>query len=52
MRGGSPPRKPEQAWMDFEERRQRNKDNTAVADKDPSNILQQVSYKDKSGMDR
>ena len=42
VRGGSPPlppRKPEQAWMDFEEMRQRNKDNTAVADKEPATIL-------------
>ena len=50
--GREPPPKPEQAWMDFEDMRQRNKDNTAVADKEPATILPQVSYKDKSGMDR
>ena len=46
VRGGIPP-KPEQAWLDFDEMRQRNTDNTAVADKEPAKLLPKVIMYDQ-----
>ena len=47
VRGGSPPPKPEQAWMDFEDMRQRNEDDTAVADKEPAKLPPKVIMYDE-----
>ena len=46
VRGGIPP-KPEQAWLDFDEMRKRNTDNTAVADKGPPKLLPKVIMYDQ-----
>ena len=48
VRGGTPPPKPDQPWMDFDESRHRNKDQTAVAaTKQPERILPKVIMYDQ-----
>ena len=42
-----PPPKPEQAWMDFDEMKQRNKDKAAVADTEPEEIMPKVIMYDQ-----
>ena len=42
-----PPPKPEQAWMDFDEMKQRNKDKAAVADAEPEKIMPKVIMYDQ-----
>ena len=42
-----PPPKPEQAWMDFDEMKQRNKDKAAVADTEPEKLMPKVIMYDK-----
>ena len=46
-KGRDPPPKPEQAWLDFDEMRKRNTDNTAVADKEPPKLLPKVIMYDQ-----
>ena len=47
VRSGIPPPKPEHTWLDFDEMRKRNTDNTAVADKEPAKLLPKVTMYDQ-----
>ena len=42
-----PPAKPDQAWLDFDGMKQRQKDTSAVADKEPAKLLPKVIMYDK-----
>ena len=44
---GSPPSKPEEAWLDFDEMKKRNTNKSAAADKEPQPLLPDVIMYDQ-----